>query len=433
MSTLPPPRLSQRAQWAEGQAIAYLMQQGLENRDVISLAAGFVDEGSLPVQLCRASTTQLLNNEAAARSALQYGTTAGNEQLRAQLINHLARLEGTEPSHLAISPEQLVVTTGSQNCLSLLAEVLFDPGDICLVAMPTYFVFLGVLNGVGAQTIGVETDSHGMNPEALDETLRYLHSTGQLSRVKLIYLVSYYENPSGVSLAAERRPAILEIARRWSQSHPIYVLEDAAYRELRYAGPVLPSLWSFDQQHEQVILTQTFSKSFAPGIRTGFGVFPKPLVKAIINRKGNEDFGSSHWNQQLLSTVLASQQYAAHVDEVRGAYRLKRDAMLAAADEYFRELPGVEWVTPDGGLYVWMTLPPTVPTGFTQPLFKEAVRRGVMYVPGELCYPTSPQWKPLPATARSQMRLSFGVESPAQIRLGMSRLADAIRAVSTGT
>src|SRR5690606_7945280 len=180
---------------------------------------------------------------------------------------------------------------------------------------------------------------------------------GRLDRVKLIYLVSYYDNPSGRCLAAERRGPILEIARKWSREHRILILEDAAYRELRYDGEVLPSVWSHDEARDTVIYTQTFSKSFSPGLRVGFGVVPAELVKPLCDRKGNEDFGSAHLNQHLLATVLESGLYARHVEEVCAAYTIKRDAMLAAADRYFADIDGASWVHPHGGLYVWMSLP----------------------------------------------------------------------------
>src|SRR5262249_33580789 len=151
-----------------------------------------------------------------------------------QLVRHLAELEACPADKLGIAPEQLILTTGSQQLLSLVGEVLLDPGDVALVAAPTYFAYLGTLNGLGARTIPVTADVDGMRTDALEAELRKLEQAGKLHRVKLIYVVSYYENPSGISLSAERRKALVEIARRWSRSQPIFVLEDAAYRELRY-------------------------------------------------------------------------------------------------------------------------------------------------------------------------------------------------------
>jgi 2-aminoadipate transaminase len=338
------------------------------------------------------------------------------------LAGHLATLEGCPVEQLGVDSEQLILTTGSQQLLSLVAEVLLDPGDIVLVAAPTYFAFLGTLNGVGARTIPVASDADGMCTGLLETELDKLARAGELERVKLIYVVSWYENPSGISLSAERRRAVVEIARRWSRHNRIFVLEDAAYRELHYDGPALPSVWSFDADRDTVILAQTFSKSFSPGLRVGFGVVPRELVGPLCDRKGNEDFGSANFNQHLLATVFEHGLYAGHVRVLRETYRAKRDAMLAAADRYFGNIADVEWVHPHGGLYVWMTLPDAVATGFESPLFERATKvEQVMYVPGEVCYAG-----PATQNPRNQMRLSFGTQTLAGIDEGMRRLACAV-------
>lgn len=416
-------RFSQRSQWAKDQAISFLMQQAVENRDVISLAAGLVDEASLPVIECRQSFDALFADENRARQALQYGTTAGADRLREQLRIHLARQEHCPVDQLGVDASRFVLTTGSQQLLALVADALFDPGDICLVAAPTYFVFLGVLNGVGARIIAVDTDEHGMKADALQNELERLSATGELPRVKLIYLVSYYENPSGVSLRTERRREIVQIAQRWSKHRRLYVLEDAAYRELRYDGEERPSVWGCDETRETVILAQTFSKSFSPGVRVGYGVLPAELVQPVCDLKGNTDFGSANLNQHLLAAVLASGRYVSHVDQVRASYRTKRDAMLTALNREFEGAPGVTWLRPEGGLYVWLSLPEQFETGFQSRMFELATKKHrVMYVPGELCYPSgSPHQK------KNQMRLSFGVQDTAGIATGIQRLAAAVR------
>ncbi len=420
-----PVRLSRRAEWTRKQAIGFLMQQAVENPGVISLAAGLVDRDSLPVEETRSAVEVLLGDDERARDALQYGTTAGAERLRSLLVEHLANLEGCCPTELGIDTNSLILTNGSQQLLSLVGQVLLNPGDICLVASPTYFVFLGTVQGLDARSVPVATDEDGMQMDALEKELQRLQDAGELERVKLIYLVSDYENPSGFRLSSERRAAVVEIARRWSKRQRIFVLEDAAYRELCYDVPRLPSVWSFDPSCETVILAQTFSKSFSPGLRVGYGVLPKELIEPICDRKGNEDFGSSNFNQHLIATVLGQGRYAEHIRLICNSYRIKRDAMLAAADRYFADIPGVNWVHPHGGLYVWMTLPISVETGFESPLFERATKtEQVMYVPGELCYAGPAEERP-----RHQMRLSFGVQSPSGIEQGMQRLARAVRAV----
>ena len=420
-----PPAFSQRREQAARQSISFLMQQGIENRNIISLAAGFVDEHTLPVSLVRQTIHSLLAEPDVGQQALQYGSTGGNVDLQHQLLAHLARLEHSDISSLGIRREQIVVTAGSQQLLNHVSEILLNPGDICLVAAPTYFVFLGTLNGVGATTIAVESDHNGMRMDSLESTLSDLNSRGELRRVKLIYLVSSFENPSGVSLAEDRRREVVDIARRYSQFHRILILEDAAYRELRYDGEERSSIWSFDHRREHVVLAQTFSKSFSPGLRVAYGVLPEDLISAVHDVKGNFDFGSPNLSQQILAEVLRDGSYTKHVTRLRQSYRIKRDAMLQAADDFFSDISGVSWLRPHGGLYVWMTLPETINTGYDGELFRQATERdGVMYVPGEIAYPAD-----TPLKRSNQMRLSFGVESPESIHEGMRRLSAAVRSV----
>ena len=387
-----------------------------------------MDPETLPVDLVREATVKLMGGPAG-KPTLQYGTTPGSDSLREVFRNYLTELEGDSTQLKSLSLDRIVLTTGSQQLLLLVSQALFNPGDICLVAAPTYFVYLDVLDGVGAKAIPVTTDENGMCPEALDTELQRLSSEGQLHRVKLVYVVSYHDNPAGVSVSAERRPRLMDVVRKWSADQHLFLLEDAAYRELHYDGPVLPSIFSYDQQDkddpQHVILSQTFSKSFSPGLRVGVGVLPQQLVKPVFDLKCNEDFGSGHLSQNVVASVLQSGAYRQHVSRLQHSYKGKRDAMLAAADEFFLDIPGVSWLRPNGGLYVWMTLPDHVNTGFDSDMFKQATHTDkVMYVPGELCYPSD--WDQRP---RNQMRLSYGVLDNEGIREGMKRLASAVRAV----
>ncbi len=421
-----PSGLSHRADWAKKQAISYLMAQAVENPGVLSLAAGLVDEQTLPVELCRTLTAELLADPQRARAALQYGTTPGSERLRAAVCQHLSRLEQRPLSKLNVTPQQIVLTAGSQQMLAILADILLDPGDICLVAAPTYFVFLGVLNGVGARTVPVAADNDGMQIDRLEDELRRISDRGEIERVKLIYVVSEFENPTGCCLSRERRQKLLEVARKWSRTQRIHILEDAAYRELRYSGDDIPSLWSMDDDRQTVILAHTFSKSFSPGIRVGYGVLPDSLVAPVCNRKGNQDFGSAHFNQLLLALAMETGRYEEHVAKVRAGYREKLKVFLEALDAEFAGMPEVQWVRPEGGMYVWLSLPRDCETGFQSRMFQVAVHEHrVMYVPGELCYPDDqPE-----SSRRNQMRLSFGMLGEGGLREGAKRLAAAVKHV----
>jgi len=417
-------QLSRRAHLAAGQPISTLMAQALANPELISLAAGFVDQASLPVELTGETVREMFADPTAARAALQYGTTVGFPPLREALLEWMRAQDARASRYPNLTTDQIVVTAGSNQLLQIVADTLFEPGDIVLCAAPSYFVFLGTLANLGVRTIGVATDEEGLVPEALDECFARLEAAGDLPRVKSLYCVSYFDNPCGISLAEDRRPRILDIVKRWSQETHIFVIEDVAYRELRYAGDDVPSMRAFDETGDTVILAGTFSKSYSPGIRVGWGVLPDALVEPVLAMKGNVDFGSPNFAQHLIHRVLQSGRFDAHVERLRGAYRVKMDAMLAAAEEFLRPLDGGRWIAPRGGLYVWVELPPGVNAGPQGRLFAEAQNAGVLYVPGEYCYPQEGVRK------TNSLRLSFGVQSPQNIRRGMEALAGAVRRVT---
>lgn len=410
--------LSQRATQAQGQPISSLMSQALANPDLVSLAAGFVDNATLPTEVARAAFERVFASKASAQAALQYGTTPGLPALREQILQRFIRRDGIDSVEL----EQVVLTAGSNQLLHLVAETLLNPRDIVLCTSPTYFVFMGALSNIGASSVGVASDEAGMIPESLEEAFQSLEAAGELGRVKAIYLVPYFDNPRGVCMTADRLAQVVEIAKRWSKQHRIAVVEDAAYRELRYAGADFPSARTFDEEGDTVIMTGTFSKSFSPGVRVGWGALPRHLAQGVCNQKGNIDFGSPNFNQHLMNEVLASDDYDQHVSRLQQAYAEKLQAMLAAAEQFFSDIPGVSWTRPEGGLYVWLTLPETIAATTDGDLWNAAIEQGVLYVPGEYCYPTAGE-----PVCKNTIRLSFGVQSPKEITAGMRMLADAVR------
>ena len=428
--TAPPPVLSQRAGWAAGGAISFLMRQGVENRECLSLAAGLVDPATLPVDLVRETAAGLLAEPDAA-GLLQYGHTAGAANARMAVLERFAQLEGVPTGELAASrgltAGRVVLTTGSQQFLSLVCQVLLDPGDVCLVAGPTYFCMLGTIAGVGGRAVRVETDDRGMTVAGLEAALDRFGAAGELDRVKLLYLVPDFENPSGVTLPGDRRAGLLDVLARRDPGGRIRVLEDAAYRELRFAGEPEGSLWGRDRD-DRVIYAGTFSKTLSPGLRVGFGLLPLELVQPVIDRKGNEDFGSPCLNQHVLARVLETDAYAPHVAAVCDGYRAKRDALLAGLGEHLGGVDDARWLTPGGGLYVWFTAPPGCDTGFDSALWERATKEeGVMYVPGEICFaPEAADDSPVPTR---HARLSYGVLSPPDLREAAARLGRAVRAV----
>lgn len=416
-----PVPLSRRASMAGGQPISQLMAQALAHPELISLAAGFVDQATLPLEETTAAFEAVMADTRRARVALQYGTTPGFAPLREQLLARMLKADGLRHEEVGLSTDQVVMTAGSNQLLHHVADTLLDPGDIVICAAPTYFVFLGVLANLGARSVGVEMDELGMIPESLEAALARLEKAGDLTRVKAVYCTSYFDNPANVSLSLERRPQLVEIVQRWSRKQQIYLIEDAAYRELRYEGEDIPSLRAFDPDGKTVIVAGTFSKSFSPGLRVGWGILPKELVAPICEQKGNFDFGSPNLTQHMMYEVIKLGLYEPHVEKLRAAYREKKDAMLQAADEYLSPLPGVRWPKPTGGLYVWLTLPKVIDTGPAGTLFDRAVQHGMLYVPGQYCYPGEGPCE------KNTIRLSFGVQTAPQIRRGIAMLAQAIQ------
>lgn len=416
---------SNRAAWAAGQPISALMSQALARPELISLAAGFVDQTTLPGEHVQTAIERLLASPESARAALQYGTTPGVPGLRDVILQRLLAQDGGNDVAKAPTIEQVVVTAGSNQFIHLVLESLLDPGDIVLCAAPTYLVFLGIVSQLGARAIGVPTDADGMIPAALHEALEQLDRQGEKNRVKAIYLVPYADNPSGITMPLQRSAEIMEISRQWSGNQlPIQLIVDLAYRDLRYSGDEIPSLRTLDERGDQVILAGTFSKSFSPGIRVGWGLLPTHLVDPVCDQKGNIDFGSPNFNQYLMLSVLEQGLLDSHLETICRQYQVKLSAMLAASDRWFTDLEDVTWCSPTGGLYIWMKVPEPIDTGPQGALFEAAAQEGVLYVAGEYCYAT--EGEPI---HRNTMRLSFGVQPPDKIEQGMESLSRALKSV----
>jgi len=416
---------SSRARRTERQPITYLMAQAVENPEVISLAAGLVDGDTLPAREAFDLLGPMLSSPPSARASLQYGTTQGLLPLREKVLARMVALDGLTARDLAGTPDDVVITTGSQQLLFILADILLDPGDVVITGWPSYFVFTGTLEAAGAQVRCVDMDAHGLVPESLERVMADLEAEGLLPRVRLLYTVSYHQNPTGITLAEARRPRIVEIVRRYSTGHRILIIEDAAYRELTFEGRPPHSMVCYDRERRHVALLQTFSKTFAPGLKVGYALLPRELVEPVLLQKGNHDFGSANLCQHVVLAAMESGAYARHVEALCRHYAAKRDAMLDALAEHLDGLPGIHWTHPSGGLYVFLTLPEGLETHTRGPLFARALEEGVLYVPGEYCYPPDPT-RTIP---QNTMRLCYGACTVDQIRAGIAALARAVRAV----
>jgi len=414
--------LSRRATSAASQPISELMRKALAHPELISLAAGFVDQVSLPVEETQLAIADVLSDARRGQAALQYGTPAGHLPLREHVMTQLFDNDGEALAGQHLSVDQVVMTAGSNELLHLLVDTLCNPGDIILCPEPTYFVFLGILQNIGVRAVGVAADAQGLIPESLEEELARLDAAGELGRVKALYVVSYFDNPSTVTLAEERRGPVVEIIKRWSQRSTIRIIEDAAYRELRYEGDDVPSLRSYDVEGDTVILTETFSKSYSPGLRVGWGFLPRDLIEPVAQQKGNIDFGAPNFSQHVMTAVIERGLLRPHVEKLRDHYRGKLQATLAACDEFLAPLPGITWDRPTGGIYVWLRLPEGLETGPGGSLFDYAVEEGVLYVPGEYFYPD-----PRRNAGTNTIRICYGVQSNERIHRGIEALARAVR------
>jgi 2-aminoadipate transaminase len=408
---------SEKSQRTPESPITQFMELAIGNPNLISLAAGLVDGASLPAKPVADAVAQILADPKTARAALQYGTTQGYGPLIRQVIRHVAGLDGRTPQNFGVTPADVVITTGSQQLLYMLSELLLDPGDIVITESPSYFVYHSVLAGNGTRVLTVPMDDDGMVTEALEKLLQRLDRAGELPRVKLIYTVDYFQNPTGLTLSRSRRSELVEIVRRYADRQRILILEDAAYRELRYEGDELPSVKSFDPKNEFVIYAGTFSKPCAPGLKTGYALMPNELVEPMLRIKGNHDFGSNNLSQHILCKLMESGVYATHVEYLRGVYRQKRNAMIESLEREFGDWPGVSWTRPKGGMFVWLTMPDGFETSPDSPFRQAALKEGVAYIPGEFGHVSETGDVPL-----NEARLSFGDASAEQISEGVKRL-----------
>jgi 2-aminoadipate transaminase len=422
--------------------ISWLMQTALSRPKLISLAAGFTDNATLPVKISRQMLDQVLRSPKTGQPALQYGITAGETNLRELTAAHLRKLDTqaaktTEYGSDGVmkpkaqhsispslhSPSRVMITGGSQQLLYMTVEALCDEGDIVLVEDPTYFVFLSILQSRGLRARGVRLERDGLDLVHLEVVLQRLKKSGELRRVKALYLISYFHNPTGVTTSFEKKRGILKLLKQFERAagHPIYLIEDAAYRELRFNGPDIQSALMAPGAAERVIYTGTYSKPYAPGARVGFGLLPEPLFTAVQRIKGNHDFGTANLLQQLLAGALETGLYNQHVAKIEKRYGRKAKVMKQALAEHFP--PNVEIWESGGGLYFWARLPKRISTGVKSEVFRTALKNDVLYVPGEICYADDPVRK----KPDHEMRLSFGSASEENIREGIRRLGAVLR------
>jgi len=366
--------------------------------DIVSLAGGMPNLSAFPMEMMASVVQKLILENG--QEALQYGSGQGHPKLREQICDVMA-LEG-----IRAHPDDVIVTTGSQQALDLVSRIFIDPGDVVLVEAPSYVGALGTFHQYEAKVVHVAVDDNGLIPIALREAIVATRATG--SKIKFLYLIPNYQNPSGVLLSAERRTEILEICREES----IFVIEDNPYGLLGFDGPSPNAMRAEDS--ENVIYLGTFSKTIAPGFRVGWALVPQALKEKLVIASESSILCPSNFAQLAISSYLSDQPWRDQIASFTHLYKARRDAMLETLEETFPA--GATWTKPGGGFYVWVTLPPEIDT---KALMPKAIVSKVAYVPGTAFYADGfGSWS---------LRLSYCFPSPERIRDGVRSLAGVIK------
>ena len=411
-------------------AITKLMQVALETPGLLSLAAGFTDNSSLPVTFI-SEAVRALGASANDAEHLQYGTNAGRPALRMALAARLAGQDApsvTTPDQSRITGlrDATFMTNGSQQALYLAIQTLCEPGDIVLVDRPSYFVFMELLRGLGVEARSMPVDKdENLDLPALKSQLNALIARGERERLKAVYFVSYFSNPSGRTLTTEEKQGLAATLRETGCVIP--VMEDAAYRELGFdpaSANAVPGILG-DEVWEgfPLLYTGTLTKPFATGLKVGYGVCPDTRWRsAMLHVKGHHDFGSGNFAQAILEHALLTGALDQQLSVLRRIYSKKRDALHATLISAGLADLGWSWRLPQGGLYLWLKGPAGLDTGFDSTFCRACLAEGVLYVPGELCFGDNPPG--------NTVRLSYGVLSPEALAEAGARFVRAARKIN---
>jgi len=365
-----------------------------EKPDIISLAGGLPAPELFPVEEFRRAFEWVLSHEGA--TALQYGPTEGYVPLKQVLAERMAKFG------IQSSPDNILITSGSQQALDLLGKLFLNPGDAIVVENPSYLGALQAFNCYQARYVIVPMDENGMRTDVLDEILAS-------QRVKFVYALPNFQNPSGRTMSLERRQHLVRIAEKYG----VPIVEDDPYGELRYEGEHLPSLKSLDRSGN-VIYLGTFSKILAPGFRLGWVVAPPEVFRWLVLAKQPADLHTCTASQRAFYHVAKDGFLDRHVARIRAVYHERRDTMLRAMERHFP--PEVRWTKAEGGLFVWVMLPEGVDS---RELLVEAVQEKVAFVPGSAFHADG--------SGHNTMRLNFSNSTPAQLEEAIERLGRVIR------
>lgn len=388
----------------EGYSIGKLFRL-LGDPEVISLAGGLPSPDVFPVEKMRAVSEQRLRDHADA--VLQYSVIGGEADLVEAVCAFLAA------DGVAVTPREVMITSSGQQGLDLVGRLFLDPGDAVVLDRPTFAGAIVAFQMQRPVFIGVDLEPDGSEVGRMEAAIRKFRRSGR--NPKFIYVVPDFQNPSGITMSLEKRKALVELGRRYE----IPVVEDSPYRNLRYVGDTLPTLFELDRSQggENVIGIYTFSKLFCPGLRVGFNIGPKAVIEKMINIKEGSTLNTPKYNQDLCTAFLTEMDWQQHLASSRRYYREKRGLFLQAMEDHFPAAAGITWTRPEGGLFSWVSLPEEIDTAA---LFHPAVTRyKVAFVPGSAFYGENP--------ARRHMRVNFSYPPADRLTEAVRRLADCVK------
>lgn len=391
-------RFAQRASLLQPSEIRALFAVA-SRPEIVSLAGGMPNLSALPMEMFSDVVSKLVRENG--QEALQYGSGQGHPKLREQICDIMA-LEG-----IRAHPDDVIVTTGSQQALDLISRIFINPGDVVLVEAPSYVGALGTFQQYEADVVHVEMDQDGLVPERLREAIAGTKALGK--HIKFLYLIPNYQNPGGVTIPAARRTEILEICR----AEKIFVVEDNPYGLLGFDGPAPDAMRA--QDSENVIYLGSFSKTIAPGFRVGWALVPQALKEKLVIAAESSILCPSNFAQLSISGYLADQPWREQIAEFCKLYKERRDAMLESLEQYFPK--SATWTHPEGGFYFWITLPEGIDTKAMMP---KAIAAKVAFVPGTAFYADG--------FGSRSMRLSYCYPTPERIRDGVKALGAVVTA-----
>ena len=367
---------------------------------MISFAGGLPNPLAFPVEIIHECVEKIFKEDI--EQALQYGSTEGLTQLRGVLANRMKK-----NYHIDCELHDVMITSGAQQALSLVALCFLDPGDTYLTTVPAYLGAIQAFQAYEANCESIPMNDEGIDTDSLRRNLKRLHRTGIIP--KFIYTVPTFQNPSGETMSLSHRKELLDIASEYD----FLIIEDDPYGELIFEGSSVQPIKSYDTRG-RVVYISTFSKILAPGFRLGWIIASKVILDKMIQGKKAADLCTNVFSQYVAYEYIKGGYLDKHVERIKELYKNKRDVMLEALKEYFPS--EVKWTMPKGGMFIWITLPKSIDTRL---MFQKAIARKVAYVVGEAFYPEGGDY--------NSMRLNFSYSEDKQIKEGIKRLAEVIQ------